>query len=747
MADVKISELPSGSTLVGTEIIPAVQSGDAVKVTVNQIKEKVLGEDVFFANIPTIPITDPTLDAQVASKKYVDAKDAQLSSDLSVTTDKLTELESEVNVLKRGHFTDSNYSVNIRLESTGNEVPDDNYYTTDFVDISKYSLLRVELKSSDDNTKVFLFNDNKEYVDRYSLIGYEQGRNINIPSGVKYVRVTYKKEVSNTDRILVYVAGNPVEYWKAETVSTSLEAIVDSIEHNKGNISALRENTNNEIQILKNEDTNFDNRTKKLESGIFEQLVSNYKENTGLDSNGNELQMEGYAVTDFIDVSTAWNETWKVYVKTGDSSTKMYVYDNRKVYQSRYSLEGYPNGRVNPREYSSSYVRLVMKMPVDKENYVALYNQLKDSYDIVVYSPSKTISYENIHSIRKAFSLEKKFSALNVKGIVESGKVLLTQSVHVFPNVVLSAHIEGEISNVKIGCGYNGSAFEHYAFYAELTPTEVKIYYAERDNPLMETLEHGLTLTDKTDVSIITENSNSYVRHSKIIITTSNGDVYSSSLLTWFGSGNAFVRNEGSSAINVNLSIYPRSINSKLWLFGDSYFSFWNEDRWGYYLFQNGMTNMLFNHLSGQNPSEGFEDLKHLLSTGHAPSYIVWCHGMNGAGDTIDSDGNPIINATKKEIIDWLVDFCSKNEITLILSTIPTAKVGSSVLLHEGLNNYVRSLGVRYIDFADAVGAKADGSWTEGLCADGVHPTTKGAKVLFGRALCDCPELATNTLM
>ena len=264
---------------------------------------------------------------------------------------------------------------------------------------------------------------------------------------------------------------------------------------------------------------------------------------------------------------------------------------------------------------------------------------------------------------------------------------------------------------------------------------------------MIETLTHGLTLTDKTDVSIITDNDNNYVRHTKIIITTSNGDVYSNTISSWFGTGNAFIKNDGSSTINVSLSLYPRSINSKLWVFGDSYFSFWNDTRWGYYLFQNGMNDILFNHLSGQSPSEGLEDLKHLLSTGHAPSYIVWCHGMNGAGDTTDSDGNPIIDATKKEIIDWLVDFCSKNEITLILSTIPTAKAGSSVLLHEGLNNYIRSLGVRYIDFADAVGAKADGAWTEGLCADGIHPTTKGAKVLFGRALCDCPELATNTLM
>lgn len=78
------------------------------------------------------------------------------------------------------------------------------------------------------------------------------------------------------------------------------------------------------------------------------------------------------------------------------------------------------------------------------------------------------------------------------------------------------------------------------------------------------------------------------------------------------------------------------------------------------------------------------------------------------------------------------------------MATIPTALISSGPLLHEGYNNYVRSLGVRYIDFADAVGAQPDGTWTEGLCADGVHPTIAGAKVLFARSIADCPELTIS---
>lgn len=43
MADVKISQLPNASALDGTEQIPAVQGGNTVKATVNQIKTKVIG--------------------------------------------------------------------------------------------------------------------------------------------------------------------------------------------------------------------------------------------------------------------------------------------------------------------------------------------------------------------------------------------------------------------------------------------------------------------------------------------------------------------------------------------------------------------------------------------------------------------------------------------------------------------------------------------------------------------------------
>ena len=66
MADVKISALPTGSALSGTEIIPIVQGGDTVKATAGQIKDLVVGSG----------------ENMLVDKEYVDAKDAQLGADL-----------------------------------------------------------------------------------------------------------------------------------------------------------------------------------------------------------------------------------------------------------------------------------------------------------------------------------------------------------------------------------------------------------------------------------------------------------------------------------------------------------------------------------------------------------------------------------------------------------------------------------------------------------------------------------------
>ena len=112
-----------------------------------------------------------------------------------------------------------------------------------------------------------------------------------------------------------------------------------------------------------------------------------------------------------------------------------------------------------------------------------------------------------------------------------------------------------------------------------------------------------------------------------------------------------------------------------------------------------------------------------------------------------------MINTYQKTQIDRFFATCVQYGIEPILSTIPTTPAIDGTSDDSGLSNaagrqktgyckYVRSLGCRYIDFAEAVGADEFGNWNEGLLSsDKVHPTEAGAKVLLSRALLDCPEL------
>lgn len=114
---------------------------------------------------------------------------------------------------------------------------------------------------------------------------------------------------------------------------------------------------------------------------------------------------------------------------------------------------------------------------------------------------------------------------------------------------------------------------------------------------------------------------------------------------------------------------------------------------------------------------------------------------------------NMLLIRIKKTQIDRFIATCVQYGIEPILSTIPTTPSTDGTSEDSGLSNaagrqktgyckYVKSLGYRYIDFAEAVGADEFGNWNEGLLSsDKVHPTEAGAKVLLSRALLDCPEL------
>ena len=96
-----------------------------------------------------------------------------------------------------------------------------------------------------------------------------------------------------------------------------------------------------------------------------------------------------------------------------------------------------------------------------------------------------------------------------------------------------------------------------------------------------------------------------------------------------------------------------------------------------------------------------------------------------------------------KSAISESKELCEQNNITLILQTIPSVPVRNKV----EMNQYIRSLGLRYIDVNAAVGAGDTGNWWgtgteyDYLSSDGVHPSAYGARAIASQFLVDMPEI------
>ena len=239
---------------------------------------------------------------------------------------------------------------------------------------------------------------------------------------------------------------------------------------------------------------------------------------------------------------------------------------------------------------------------------------------------------------------------------------------------------------------------------------------------------HGLTIAH--NLTILIENDSAY---NAVITLISDGEIFKKTGVPWNRKyyGRLYARElNGADISNVTMGWLCKDINKDIWMFGDSYFS-WT-DRWFYYFHQYGYDdNVLMDAYSGEGSVDSLASLYKLLSIS-TPKCIVWCLGMNDGSDS----GAP--SATWLNNITMVTDVCEKLGIALILATIPTVPTVNN----EYKNAWVKASGYRYIDFANAVGAQADGTWFSGMLSnDGVHPTEKGAKALFAQVIADLPEV------
>lgn len=322
-------------------------------------------------------------------------------------------------------------------------------------------------------------------------------------------------------------------------------------------------------------------------------------------------------------------------------------------------------------------------------------------------------------------------NGLRFKGDMDANTVYHTPDFVSVNNTVLTftGHFQGTFGTLKFG-GFaipiDTASIQKP--YIEVTDTQIKMY-SDTDSAFDRTYDHGLTIANDIQVIIRNRPDSLYAD----VTLRSDGEEWKSTANTMrmgtFYSGIGAVSTIAMTDCAMSYGIID--IAQPVWVCGDSWATYY-DSRWYYYALQDNLK-FLKSGYAGQPSASALTRLKTLLSV-KIPRVIVWMLGMN---DPDTNDSTP--NASWLSCIEELKNLCADRSITLILATVPT----TATINNNAKNAYVISSGYRYVDQAKAMGADTSGNWITGYkSADGGHTSVKGAKMLYGRVLCDAPEIA-----
>ena len=313
---------------------------------------------------------------------------------------------------------------------------------------------------------------------------------------------------------------------------------------------------------------------------------------------------------------------------------------------------------------------------------------------------------------------------MSVRGDMGSGDTLTLPMENVsHDNITVFTGRVTTFSSLKIGKNISGTP------NIVIDGTNVVI-----TNDLNEsvTVAHGLTIASDIQVVIETQENMNLKR---LVVSSCGEDfVYNSTFRYNYGSGATYATSVGSVLTDCVLSWTCRNINKPIWLFGDSYLSFYPQ-RWTYYLVQDGyMDSCMINAYAGEGAKDAYAALVNLLSV-TVPKIVVWCIGMN------NGDSSSAVNSTWKEKYDGVIELSKKYGFELVLYTTPT----TPTVNNKFKNAIVRASNYRYVDADGAVKADDNGNWISGtLYSDDTHPTIAGAKIIYHQFLADLPELTAK---
>lgn len=250
-------------------------------------------------------------------------------------------------------------------------------------------------------------------------------------------------------------------------------------------------------------------------------------------------------------------------------------------------------------------------------------------------------------------------------------------------------------------------------FSKSVTITESSVIVDEQPHA------HGLTITDWLGVTIKTNETDNLAT----VSVYTNGGSYTLQDVSFYADGKCDLRSDDFYVYNAQIVLndYQKDVR----FYGDSYSGTASKARWPYQAAMMGARFMV-NGLSGSDTETMFPQLLSDLSV-KIPKMIIWGMGMN------DGSGNP-----KSGYYARLKGLCDLIGVQLVFCTIPTVPDYD----HSLKNTYIRSSGVRYIDFDAAVSNGVDATWKEGmLSTDNVHPTVLGALAMAQKAIETIPDL------
>ena len=305
---------------------------------------------------------------------------------------------------------------------------------------------------------------------------------------------------------------------------------------------------------------------------------------------------------------------------------------------------------------------------------------------------------------------------------------LKLQSNHIINDktLVLTFNTSGLNDGEVIGLGHGEQSYGGSGI--EITKDRINTYnYAAGRRTNLVNEEHGIDISGNVTVIIKTG-----LRAA--VVTIDNGkDIYTSTDFQWFGrNGEIFAKSVGVELKDVKLEWSCDAYKSDVWFFGDSYFDTTTTARWPYYMVEDGYTDVFLNGYPGRKTQAALEDFKKALEFA-IPKYVVWCLGMN------NGDSEKGMNANYKNATNEMLALCKENDITPILCTIPNVPTVINIYKNE----WIKTSGYRYVDFAASVGAEEKGSsWTAGMLGgDGVHTAPSGAKAHYDQLKKDIADI------